>query len=334
MQIKSEELASHLKTKLLPIYLVSGDETLLVEEACDAIIAAARNEGFTERSIHHAEGSYKWHELSHDSSSLSLFAEKKILDVRVPGKKFDREASDSLRAWIEDNAAGGETMMLIRTIRLEPRQRSSAWFKAIDKAGAVSLIWPLSHKQLPRWLNQRMREQGLTADSDAVQYLCDKVEGNLLAASQEIHKLVLQDLPSPISAEAMAASLEDSSRFTSFDLIDAMMEGDRPRVVHILDVLRQEGAALFAILGALTAQMRRLGDSQRLPPARQRIVQDFARRIKDPLPVLAECALVDQQGKGQKPGDPWISLEKMLLRLAGARKVTLASQDYARLVSR
>ncbi len=334
MQIKNEEMSTHLKSRLLPIYLISGDETLLVEEACDAIIAAAGAKGYTERSIHHVEGTYKWRELVHDSASRSLFAEKKILDVRVPGKKFDREASDSLRSWIEENPAGGAAMMLIRTVRLEPRQRASAWFKAIDKAGAISLIWPLSYKQLPRWLNHRMKEQGLTAGADAVQYLCDKVEGNLLAASQEIHKLVLQDLPSPISAEAMAASLEDSSRFTSFDLIDATMECDRVRVVHILEVLRQEGAALFAILGAVTAQMRRLGDSQRLPPARRRIVQDFARRIKDPLPVLAECALIDQQGKGQKTGDPWVSLEKLLLRLAGARTVSLASQDYARLVPR
>lgn len=329
MQIKLEDLQTQVGTGLLPVYLVSGDETLLVEECCDAIIRAARDAGYTERSIHHVEGSYKWHDLNHDSSSMSLFAEKKVLDVRVPVKKFDREASDALRSWLEDIGPTGESLLLIRTTRLEPRQRSSAWYKAIDKAGGVTLIWPLSPRELPRWVTQRLNQAGLQAERDAVQYLCDKVEGNLLAAAQEVEKLALLDLPAPISVEAMASSLEDSSRFTTFDLIDATMGGDPKRVVHILDVLRQEGVALFAILGALTAQLRRLHDGGRLPPARQRLVQDFARRIRDPLPVLAECALIDQQGKGQKRGDPWISLEKMLLRLAGVRQIPLASQELA-----
>ncbi len=330
MQVRIEELSTHLQSTVRPVYLISGDETLRVEEACDAVLATARANGYTERSVHHVEGSYKWHELAHDGASLSLFAEKKVLDVRVPAKKFDREASDALRAWLSDNADSDETLLVLRTGRLEPRQRSSAWFKAIDKGGAIVLIWPLSTRELPRWLSQRMQQQGMQAESDALQYLCDKVEGNLLAAAQEIHKLSLQALKMPISLEVMAASLEDSSRFTSFDLLDAMMAGQPDRVMHILDVLRQEGIALFAILGAMTGQLRRLGDTQRLPPARKKIVQGFAQRIRDPLPVLAECAFIDQQGKGQKPGDPWISLEKMLLRLAGVRGVTLASRDFAR----
>lgn len=329
MQVKPEDLASHLKSRLLPVYFVSGDETLLVEESCDAILQAARAQGFTERSIHHVEGGFKWHDLNHDSSSMSLFAEKKILDVRVPQKKFDREGSDAIRDWLTAHAEAGESMMIIRTTRLEARQRSSAWFKAIDKAGAVTLIWPMSPRQLPRWISDRLARAELRAEPDAVQYLCDKVEGNLLAAAQEVQKLALQSLPSPITLEAMTNSLEDSSRFTAFDLIDAMMAGDQRRVVHVLDVLRQEGVALFAILGALTSQLRRLHDGGRLPPARQKLVQDFARRIRDPLPVLAECALIDQQGKGQKIGDPWISLEKMLLRLAGVRQISLASEDLA-----
>ena len=331
MQVKPEELSSHLSSRLLPIYLISGDETLLVEESCDAIIKAARANGFSERSVHHVEGSFKWHDINHDSSSMSLFAERKILDVRVSQKKFDREASDALREWIEEHAESGESMMMIRTTRLEPRQRSSAWFKAIDKAGAVTLIWPMSPGQLPRWITSRLAALELKAEPDAIQYLCDKVEGNLLAAAQEVQKLALQGLPLPITLEMMTNALEDSSRFTAFDLIDAMMAGDQTRVVHVLDVLRQEGVALFAILGALTSQLRRLGDGGRLPPARQRLVQEFSRRIRDPLPVLAECSLIDQQGKGQKMGDAWVSLEKMLLRLAGLRQISLASQDMAKL---
>lgn len=336
VQIRSEELARHLEGPLAKVYFVCGDDTLLVEEACDAIIAAARAAGFTERSVHYAEGGFKWHDLNHDSASLSLFAEKKLLDVRVSASKFNRDATDALRAWIDENTSEGEaetTMLLLRSGRLESRQRQSAWYKAIDKAGAITQIWPLSYKQLPRWLDERLRREGLQAEPDALRYLSDKVEGNLLAAAQEIHKLTLQDLPSPITLDAMISILEDSSRFTSFDLIDAMMSGDQKRVVHMLGVLREEGAALFAVLGALTNQLRRLNETQRLPPARKRVVQSFSQRLKDPLPVLAECAWIDQQGKGQKPGDPWISLEKMLLRLAGAR-IPLATQDYAKINTR
>lgn len=333
VQIRTEELPVHLKGNLAGVYLVCGDETLLVEEACDAIIAAAKSAGFSERSVHYVEGGFKWHDLNHDSASLSLFSEKKLLDVRVAASKFNREASDALRTWIDEFTTGNEpeTMMLLRSNRLESRQRQSAWYKAIDQAGAITQIWPLSHKQLPRWLGDRLQRAGLQAEPDALRYLSDKVEGNLLAAAQEIHKLTLQQLSSPITLEVMVAMLEDSSRFTSFDLIDAMMEGDHRRVVHILKVLREEGAALFAILGALTNQLRRLNETQRLPPARKQTVQRFAQRLHDPLPVLAECAWIDQQGKGQKSGDPWVSLEKMLLRLAGVR-ISLASQDYAKII--
>jgi len=332
MQVKVEDLGGQLST-LLPIYLISGDETLLVEEACDAVIAAARGQGFTERSVHHVESGFYWHNLTNDAASLSLFAERKILDVRVPVKKFDRDASDTLRAWADDaNQANQiDNILLLRTGRLEPRQRNSAWFKALDKAGSITLVWPMSPGQLPRWLNARARNAGLALESDAAGYLADRVEGNLLAAAQEVEKLALMELTQPITLDALVASLEDSSRFNSFDLLDAMMAGEPARVAKILPALREEGVALFAVLGALTSQLRRIGSPQGLPPARKRLLQQFGQRIKDPGPVLAECAVIDQQGKGQLAGEAWISLENLMLRLAGVRAMPLPSQDQARL---
>ncbi len=333
MQVKAEDLASQLASGLLPIYLVSGDETLMVEEACDAVIRAASDQGFTERSVHHADAGFHWHHLSNDAASMSLFAERKLLDVRVPVKKFDREASDFLRAWVDSVGDTPEldNVMLLRTARLEPRQRNSAWFKALDKVGAVTLIWPLSAAQLPRWLTQRAKAAGLQLQADAVQYLCDRVEGNLLAAAQEVEKLVLLDLPQPVGLDDVVASLEDAARFNSFDLLDAMMAGDPAKVARIMRALREEGVALFAILGALTSQLRRIGAPRGLPPARQRLLQQFAQRIKDPGMVLAECAVIDQQGKGQLLGDAWLSLENLLLRLSGVRSMPLPSQDQRRL---
>jgi len=329
MQVKSEDLSTSLQSRLYPVYLISGDETLLVEECCDAIISAARAQGFTERSLHYVETGFQWHNLTNDAASLSLFAEKKLLDVRLPVKKFDRQASEALRAWAEGVEAGSlsDTILLLRTTRLEPRQRSSAWFKALDKVGAMTLIWPMSAQQLPRWLQQRARNLSLSMQGDAVSYLADRVEGNLLAAAQELEKLLLMELPQPITLEVMVSSLEDGARFNSFDLLDAVMAGDAVKAARILASLRDEGVALFAILGALTSQIRRIKSPQGLPPSRQRLLQQFATRIKDPGVVLAECAVIDQQGKGQLLGEAWVSLENLLLRLAGARSLPLPRQD-------
>jgi len=157
MQVKAEDLPRHLAGNLDAIYLISGEEQLLVDEACDAVITTAREKGFTERSVHHVDQSFRWLDLHHDAASMSLFAEKKILDVRVPPKKLDKEASAALREWVQ-NLQGNQTIehvLLLRTGRLERGQRTSAWFKALEKAGVVTVMWPLEPSRLPAWLGQR-----------------------------------------------------------------------------------------------------------------------------------------------------------------------------------
>ena len=230
MATRPEQLAEVLNKGLAPVYLVSGDDTLLVTEACDQIVAAAKQQGFTERSVHHVETGFSWPGLSQDAATMSLFAERKILDVRVASKKLDKEASALLREWVADGSSNPDTVLLLRTDRLQPKQRSSAWFKALEKDGVVVLIWPLSAQEFPRWLQGRLQHKGLDLQTDALSYLAARVEGNLLAAAQEIEKLALQNLPMPISAEALAGCLEDTSRFSSFDLVDAAFQGDAGRV--------------------------------------------------------------------------------------------------------
>ncbi len=327
MQVKLADLGSHLASKLASIYFVSGDETLLVEEACDAVVAAARSQGFGERAVLYVDSGFKWNDVLQDLLSMSLFSEHRIVDVRVPGNKFDKEASEVLREYTARPV--NDTLLLIRCERLDPRQRSSAWFKALDKTGVIVLIWPVSAAEMPRWLSRRLVDAGIKLDKEALQYLSQRVEGNLLAAVQEIEKLKLAALAEPIDVSSLTSVLEDAARYDTFVLIDAVFAGEPDRVSRIVVNLRQEGVALFAILGALTSQLRRLQTSARLPPQRQRLVNTFLKRLGSVRAidrVLAQCALVDQQGKGQLLGDAWLSLESLLLRLAGARLPSLETQ--------
>ena len=165
---------------------------------------------------------------------------------------------------------------MIRTERLQPKQRNSAWFKAIEATGAVVLIWPLGPRELPAWLDQRLKSRELILERDALMALCERVEGNLLAAAQ-VEKLALQNLSQPITQDMLLNCLEDTSRFNSFDLIDAAMAGQGTRVSKIMASLREDKGSLFAVLGALTSQLRRLGQTRGLPPARARTMEAFAR---------------------------------------------------------
>ena len=321
MQVKAQDLSSSLAGALRPAYLVTGDETLLVEEACDLVLAAARRQGFAERTVLHVEPGFKWYDLLQEAASLSLFAEKKVLDLRVPANKFDKQASAALREYLAEPSP--DNLLLVRTGRLQSRQRSSAWFKAIDAAGAVTLVWPIEQRELPGWLQRRARAAGLDMTGDALAWLADRVEGNLLAAAQEIDKLKLADLQQPISAERLADAVADASHYDAFELIDAVFGGDARRVSRVLRGLREEGISLFALLGAFTSQLRGIHSGQWMPPQRKRQVPGFLKRAGSPERVLAQIALIDQQGKGELRGDAWVSLERLLLRLCRLRLPSL-----------
>ena len=313
MQVKLQDLAASLAGSLRPVYLVTGDETLLVEEACGLVLVAARREGFAERAVLHVEPGFKWHELLHEAASPSLFAEKRLLDLRVPAGKFDKQASATLREYL--GRPDPDNLLLVRTGRLQSRQRSSAWYKAIDATGAVIPVWPIGHRELPVWLARRARAAGLDLTRDAIAWLAGRVEGNLLAAAQEIEKLKLADLPQPIDADSLAAAVADAAHYDAFELIDAVFAGDAHRVRRVLHTLREEGIALFALLGAFTSQLRGIRSGQWMPPQRKRLVPGFLKRAGSPERVLAQVALVDQQGKGELHGDAWLSFERLLVRL-------------------
>ena len=320
MPLRPQDLARDLERGLKPVYLVSGDEMLLVQEACDQIIAAARGTGFDERALIQVDTGFRWSELTEQANTMSLFAQRRLLDVRVPAKQFDKDAIETLLAYLANPPQ--DTLLLLRTERLESRQRGAAWFKKIESVGAVVLVWPVGPKELPGWLAQRARRVGVEISSDALGYLANSVEGNLLAAAQEVEKLALSGLAQPITLAALTSAIADAAHYDAFDLVDAALDGEALRVRHIVWVLRAEGVAVLAVLGSLTVQLRRLlnDDVRGLPQSKERAMRAASKRLRkrDIEELLAQSARVDQQVKGAAPGDPWQTLEDVALRLAGA----------------
>ena len=333
MQVKPEVFPELLEKGLKQIYLVSGDEELLLNEFSDQLISKARSEGFTERKIIHVERGFSWKSLEQELSSMSLFAEKRILELRLPASKFDKEASEVIRNIVSDHVRWRDNLILFRTERLQPRQRSSAWFKAIDSIGIICLVWPIEPSQFPRWLAARAAQRGIRLDGEALHYLTDKVEGNLLAADQELSKIELMQFKPPIGLTDLVASLEDASHFSTFDLIDLVFAGDSKKVLKAVRLLRFEGVSIFAILGALTSQLRRINEPRGLPQGRLRAMQSFKQRSNFSLyDWLAECSVVDSAGKGLLRGDEWIYLEHLLMVMSGINAIEPPSR-IAELVS-
>ena len=262
MQIRAEQLHRHLQAgDLKDIYLVSGDEQLLVDEACDEIVAAATGLGYDERTIFEAVPRAAWDELFADAGNLSLFATKRLLDVRIPPRGLDRAGSDAIRGYLDTPLA--DTLVLCRAPGLDWRQRSNAWYRAIDKAGVAIQVWPIGGRELPRWLEGRCRREGLELDRDALDALAERVEGNLLAAAQEIEKLKLQHGQGRIGADDIEGGVGDAAHFDTFELIDAAFAGRAARVHRMLDTLRQEGVAVFMVIVSLANQLQRARETRR-----------------------------------------------------------------------
>ncbi len=319
MPVRLQDLARDLERGLKPVYLISGDETLLVQEACDAIIVAARAAGFDEREVIQVDADFPWHELTAQANTMSLFTQRRLLDVRAPTKSLDKNAGETLLALLANPSP--DTLLLLRTEKLDASRRNSAWFKRIDALGTSVQVWPVAPKEMPAWLAQRAKSAGVEIERDALLYLAGNVEGNLLAAAQEIEKLALVGIPQPITLAALTSAVTDAAHYDSFDLIDAALDAQPQRVRHIVWVLNAEGVAVLAVLGALTSQLRRLlnDDSRGLPPQKERAMRSARKRMetRDIEVMLALGTRVDQQVKGAVRGDPWLTLEYVALRMAG-----------------
>ncbi len=343
--VKPEQLGAQLKRGLKPVYVVTGDEPLLVQEACDQIRRVAREQGYSQHEIHHAEAGFNWDNLLMSANALSLFAEKKILDVRIRNGKPGDAGGKALKQYC--TAPPEDTLLLLVLPKLDKRQRNTAWFKAVDAAADVISLWPIHAEQLPRWIEQRMNAAGLRADDEAIGILCAKIEGNLLAAVQEIEKLKLLSEDTYIDASTMASVVMDSARYNVFDLVDKALLGDARAAVTCLSGLRAEGNAAPVILWALVNQVRQLAqlreatdrgrpfdgayNALRLRRDKQRLQQMAHQRLNGARLhwLLRQCALADRQIKGLDSGDEWNTLLDVTLGLAGIEALNRRSLKLA-----
>lgn len=338
MRIKPEQLASHLQRDLAPVYLVGGDEPLLVNEASDAIRAAARAAGCEERVVHTLEAGFDWNVLREAQSSLSLFSTRRLLELRMNEPKPGDAGSKALTEYCARPPEGD--LLLIITGKFEKETTNAKWFQAIDQAGAVVQVWPVEAAQLPAWIERRLGTYGFKPSADAVALLAARVQGNLLAAAQEIEKLALLCEPGVLDAEAVAEAVADSARFDVFDLVDAALRGDAAACARTLRGLRAEGVEPPLIIWALTRELRTLtqvaGDVQRGLSADHALQ---ARRVWDKRKPLMKSALrrssvgrcralllkageIDLAVKGQRKGNVWDELLQLSLNFAGAAVLT------------
>ncbi len=357
MDVTPEQLVTQLDSApLQPAYLIAGAEPLLVLEAADAVRAAARRAGVAEREVFEAGAGQRepdWDALHASFNAPSLFASRRLVEVRLPSGKPGKEGGAAIVAYCADPSPD---VILLVTAEEWSRQHGGAWSEAIGRVGRVAVAWPVKPHELPGWIDRRLRSRGFAPDRDAVVYLAERVEGNLLAAAQEIDKLALLlcDAPAdatskgpaaratrPLDVQTLESLVADASRYDVFRLIDAAMNGQAPLVLRVIAGLRAEGDAVPGLLGMIVMELQRGAalarvqagggnlaaafKAQRIWDARQPM---YRRALQRHLPeswdaMLAQAGLVDRIAKGRAPGDAWRALERLMLALADRSAVRM-----------
>lgn len=338
MRLNANTLDNHLTRDLARVYLIASDEHLLVSEAHEKIRNKAKEQGFVERDLFEAGKDFDWNSIASASANLSLFASQRILDLRLPTGKPGREGGKFIREYLDNQP---ETdLLLITSSHLNKSSMSTAWVKAIEQAGAVVQCWPIKGQDLPPWLNQRMRSRGLEPDAQAARALAARTEGNLLAAAQEIEKILLVKGEGPVSMADIKDLVADGARFDVFALMDAALGGETRRALRMARVLQAEDTPLPIVAWALTREVRLIsqlryamnhgGNPQQLFrmngvwDSRKRLMERAVRRhsLDAWQQMLDDCGRIDRASKG-RPGkglhpNPWQQVEQLLVKLSEA----------------
>jgi DNA polymerase-3 subunit delta len=339
MRLKSEQLAGHLQQHLLPVYLVSGDEALLVEETSDLIRQQARKLGANDRQVWHVEGRFDWSQLQWQEQTMSLFASQRLIEIRLPSGSPGKEGGEALRKYAENPPA--DTTLLIISGKIDSRSQKSKWFTLLESIGVTVSIWPVDFAHLPRWIQQRMSQRGLTVTPDTAGLIAERVEGNLFAAAQEIDKLQLLSTDGMVNEQLVLESVADNARFEAFGLMDKVFLGQAGKVPRIIGRLRAEGVDILSLFSAVSWSIHRainmatqLEQGQQLsqvfssqkPPVwqqsqammRQALMRHDGETWRS---FLHQMTRIDQTAKGNRVADPWLMLERLCLHVAGAGEV-------------
>jgi len=324
MRIAAKALATQLKKGLAPLYAVHGPEALVALEAADRIRAAAKAKGFVEREVFVAEPGVDWGRLDAAASNLSLFANQRLVEIRVPGGKPGVEGGRAIEAWCRK--LSGDTITLVTLPELEWQQMKSGWFGALDAAGTVVEAKPIAREELAEWLAERLSRQGQKASIETLEWLADRVEGNLLAARQEVEKLALLLPAGEVTLDAIRDAVTDVSRFERDGLLEAIHAGDASRIARIVPSLKAEGEALPLLLWTMSEEIRKLmavaaGQRPRgwSSPDAAAVLNKTARRhtAESFGHLLLRAHRIDRMIKGVETGDPWDNILQLSLELAG-----------------
>ena len=333
MRITTEQLQQHLSRGLKPLYAVFGDETLLALEATDRIRAVAREAGYGEREVLIADASFKWGELAYAGRSQSLFSALKLLELRIPNGKPGVDGSAALQKYCERLPA--DTVTLVQLPGIDWRGQKAGWFEGLESAGVAVEARVVTRKALPQWLASRLKAQGQDADPDTLAFIADRVEGNLMAAYQEVQKLALLFPTGKIGFDEVREAVLDVARYDVDGLREAMLEGDPLRLSRMLEGLKGEGAAPPLVLWAIAEEIRSIGkivagaaagksmqtlmrEARVYGPAHQNLMQASHHRYSGAqvTEALRHAGTIDRMVKGLVKGDVWDELLQLTLRFA------------------
>jgi DNA polymerase-3 subunit delta len=335
MSLRAEQLAAQLaQGRLAPLYTIHGDEPLIALEAADALRAAARRAGFDEREVLTVDRGFDWSELAQANASMSLFGAKKLIELRIPSGKPGTQGAQAIEACCAK--LNPDTLLVVSLPRLDRAAQNSAWFGALSSSGTVIDVYPIERARLPAWIGERLGRQAQRASREVLEFLADRVEGNLLAAHQEVQKLALLAPPGELSFDTVRESVADVARYDAYSASEALLAGDTARYARAIAGLQAEGEAATLVLWALTEDLRALARIQdgvaagrpleqlfrenRVWGSRQAAFRSalarFAHRALEEAVIGA--AAIDRAIKGVGPGEPWDEFLKLGLKLRPA----------------
>ena len=335
MKLTTEQLAPHLEKGLRPLYVVSGDEPLGVMEALDSIRHQARCKGYTDREVFHVERHFNWQQLKASSQSLSLFSSLRLVEINLLSGKPGVEGSKALQEYAQDLPP--DTITLIRLPAIDKPSQKSNWFIALEEAGVLISAVSVELDKLPAWIARRLAAQGQQTDQPTLEFIAQQVEGNLLAAHQEIQKLGLLYPQGRLSADEVRSAVLNVTRYDAFQLGDALLQGDLIRANQVLEGLKAEGMQPVVLLGTVTwllrgalrvklaithgldvnsafAQAKIWGDRQRV--MQQALSRISLNKLQSAFFKLAE---IDKINKGLVKGDAWLEISRLCYGLARSR---------------